>query len=113
MAYAMLGLLALLSLIPAPDMGGGDKLLHVVGYAGLCAAFVVLVQQPRNLWRLAIALILYGVLLEFAQGMTTYRTLDGWDMLANTVGVCCGLLIRLTPLPETLRWLETQWMPRD
>jgi len=109
MVYAMLILVAVLSLIPSPDMGGSDKLLHFVTYFVLSAAFTTLNRHGRYLLYSAAALIAYGVLLEVAQGFTGYRMMDTQDMLANSSGVVLGLMVRLTPLPEWFRWLETRW----
>lgn len=110
LAYALLGLLALLSLIPAPDLGSSDKLLHFFAYAGLSAIFVILVQRQRALWLVVVGLLLFGVLIEFAQGFTSYRMLDSRDMLANGLGVFSGLILRATAIPETIRLIEARWL---
>jgi len=106
MAYAVLGLVALLSLLPSPDIGANDKLMHFITYFALSAGFTTLVNRNYKLLWVASGLILYGILLEFLQGLTGYRYLELADMLANSTGVLCGLLLRLTPVPVWFRWVE-------
>ena len=108
MAYAMLILVGVLSLIPSPDIGTSDKLMHFVAYFTLSAGFVTLVQANRSLFIVVSGLIGYGILLEFLQGLTGYRMMDGFDMLANSAGVIGGLFIRATAIPTWFRVLEKQ-----
>lgn len=105
-AFAMLLLVALVSLMPAPDMGTSDKLLHFITYFLLSAGFTILNRLSANLALIAIGLVVYGIVLEFLQGLTGYRMMDVNDMLANSAGVMAGLLIWLTPLPGWFRTLE-------
>ena len=108
MAYAMLAMVGVLSLIPSPDIGveGSDKVIHFLTYFILSAGFTTLVRYRRNLMFVAAGLIGYGILLEFLQGLTGYRFMEGYDMLANSAGVICGLLIRFTAIPEWFRKIE-------
>ena len=108
-AYAMLGVVAVLSLMPDPPGAGvSDKLLHFSAYAGLSVGFSTLVRFNRQLLWVVIGLISYGVLIEFLQGMTGYRFMEAYDVLANSAGVFCGLLIRLTPVPRWFRLVESR-----
>ena len=102
----VLALVAVVSLIPAPDIGGSDKLWHFITYAGLSAGFSLLVQRPGQLLLAALGLILYGVVLEYLQGLTGYRTMDSADMLANSTGVILGLPVWFTALPVWFRSIE-------
>lgn len=107
MAYIMLAVVAIVSLMPAPDlMGTSDKLLHLLTYAFMSAVFSTLVCRNMSLFKVVPGLILFGIVLEFLQGMTGYRYLEVNDMLANSVGVFAGLLVRLTPIPRWFRQLE-------
>ena len=107
--YALLALVALLSLLPAPDaLAGSDKLLHFLAYAGLSGLFSLLVCEARSLWWVALGLIGYGVLIELLQGLTGYRQMELYDMLANSAGVLAGMLLRLSPLPRIVRGLEAR-----
>lgn len=109
MAYTVLVLVGILSLIPSPDIGTGDKLLHFITYFGLSVGFSTLVQQHRKLIFVVAGLIAFGILIEYLQGLTGYRDMDVIDMLANSAGVTGGLLIRLTPVPELFRLIEQRF----
>lgn len=81
---------------------GGDKVEHVLGYALLAAAAVQVFRRPR-LWRIGALLVGLGLLLEVAQGtLTSTRSFDLLDALANAVGVLLGLASALTPLRDLL-----------
>ena len=107
LAYAMLAMVGVLSLIPSPDIGDSDKFMHFFTYFVLSAGFTTLSRFNRSLLFIAAGLIGYGILLEFLQGMTGYRFMDVYDMLANSAGVICGLLVRVTTLPEWFRKIES------
>jgi glycopeptide antibiotics resistance protein len=82
-----------LSLIPsAPwiEVEQGDKLGHFAAYGLLMFVFCQIYDQPRTRLVYAAGFIAMGVALEFAQGMTDYRTFDVFDMLANATGVVLG-----------------------
>ncbi len=108
---AFIGLLALgvVSLIPAPDLGGNDKIGHFIAYAMLSAWFSLLVEQRRTLWRILLGLIVYGLLLEFLQGLTSYRSGDLADAVANSLGVMTGLGFYFSPLRRVLRKVD-RWL---
>jgi len=88
-------------------MSNIDKLLHAGAYFGLTALWIFWVLFKRfskaqatpskKLWLIVGAIgliaILYGVLMEVLQGtLTSYRTPDVWDILANTVGSVLALI---------------------
>jgi VanZ family protein len=68
-------------------MEGGDKLGHLAGYALLMFWFAQLYAR-RAVW--AAGFIAMGIMLELLQGWLGYRSLEGYDMLANTGGVLLG-----------------------
>ena len=112
LAFIGLLTLAVVSLIPVPDLGGSDKFGHFISYAMLSAFYSLLVEQRKTLWRILFGLIAYGLLLEILQGLTDYRSGDLADALANSLGVITGLGFYFTPLRQILRkvdrWLLTQ-----
>jgi VanZ family protein len=112
LAFAALLIVGIASLVPAPGIGSSDKLLHFITYFVLSAGFTILNQQARTLSRVAAGLILYGVLLEILQGLTSYRMMDVMDMLTNGLGVLTGLLVWLTPVPVWFRQLEIRILSR-
>ena len=68
-------------------------------------AFVVLVTLPtRAAWAMGFALM--GVALEYAQGMTGYRSFAYTDMRDNALGAGMGLALSWTPLGNILAAVE-------
>ncbi len=109
MAYAMLGLVALFSLLPlSSDIGTSDKVLHFTTYGLLSAGFTTLVRFNHQLLWVTAGLILYGILIELLQSLTGYRYMEVADMLANSAGVLSGLLLRLTSVPVWFRQIENR-----
>jgi len=102
-----------LSLIPIPDIKMpvqvplADKWTHMVMYGVLTLVIWFdyrRAHQKKNAWRLLLfaflAPIVMGGLLELMQAyLTTCRSGDWLDFVANSIGVCIGtvggLLIRL------------------
>jgi len=89
---------------PALDVSGGhaDKIVHLAGYALLMFWWAQLITRQR--WKLAVAVVLFGVIIELLQGLTPDRQPDLLDALANSCGVLFGwLAARLLPnLPQHL-----------
>ena len=99
-----------LSLMHPPQLGvdvpDGDKLGHFLAYALLSAWAVWLFQAPRHHRRAALALFALGVAIELGQGeFTLDRTMDGWDALADGIGVLAGWWLGLRT-PAFLQRLE-------
>jgi VanZ family protein len=95
----------LLSLLPPVlDESGEhiDKLVHMACYAMLMVWWAQLVTRQR--WKLAVALIVYGIAVEGLQSLTPDRMPDTLDALANTAGVLLGWFAarRLPNLPDRL-----------
>ena len=90
---------------PLPD--NSDKIEHLLAYFFLAALAVQLFEGRRALWIVAIALVVMGIGIEFAQGMlTTHRAADPRDALANTVGVLLGMATLFTPWRDLLQRFE-------
>jgi VanZ family protein len=94
MGYFFVATVVVLSLVPPPTFiipkfRLGDKLIHFGTYGFLMMWFAQIFIRPRYL-KIAVAFIFMGVSLEFLQALTPYRTLDFWDMLANSIGVVLG-----------------------
>ena len=104
-AMMLLGVGAL-SLLPLPDVGVGDKFSHVVTYVFLGGWFGLLAANWRILCWTVVGLMAYGILLEFLQGMTTYRYAEWGDVLANGSGILIGITVYLTPLSRVLALVD-------
>lgn len=98
---------AVLSLIPVPQVGPSDKLNHLLVYGALMAWFAALQPRRRHL-RLAVLLAGFGVLLEAAQGLTAQRMPSLLDATANTAGVVLAWLLLRDRLRAVLAWLEAR-----
>ena len=97
-------IIAFLSLTAIPKINLGleikssDKILHILAYFTLSSVWFLAFQKKMgNLFfkiTLIIFLIFYGIILEALQGgITTYRTGDVYDVVANTIGVLLALLL--------------------
>ena len=64
-----------------------DKFGHVTMYAILYFLAVQAYGHRVPLWLLALVLVVFGLSMELAQSMTSYRYGDPWDSLANSLGI--------------------------
>ena len=111
--FATLGVAVLsLGAVPKLNMGlhlkSSDKYLHFIAYFSLCLLwfFALKDRLHRYFFRILIpvGLILYGIILEGMQGgLTTYRTADIYDAIANTAGVLGAMFL----FNKLLRWYES------
>jgi len=96
--------IAVLSLtsLPKIDLGlhikSNDKYLHAFAYFTLTFVwlFVFRNHYHKNKFKLTALLLLtiYGIILEGMQGgLTSYRTADMYDAIANFIGVLLALII--------------------
>lgn len=88
--------------VPVPE---GDKAAHVAAYGVLMWWFLQL--YPRRRWIvIALALVALGVALEMLQGLSTIRSFESADILADTAGVALGWLVGRTRGGRALLALE-------
>jgi VanZ family protein len=95
-AWFGIALLLYLSLTPQPpniQREHGDKLGHMLAYGVLTYFWAQVLTATRQRLALALSFIVLGVILEFIQGSTGWRTFDYYDMLANTAGVVTGAML--------------------
>ncbi|WP_425610111.1 VanZ family protein [Xanthomonas campestris] len=88
---------------PPPDFpelpSNSDKAEHFLTFALLCWGAVQLFATRRALVFAASGLVLLGIGIEIAQGaLTTNRSADPYDALADTLGILAGLCLAWTPL---------------
>ena len=106
-AVMLLGV-AVVSLVPAPDIGVSDKLSHLVTYFLLAGWFSLLAINRTRLGWTVIGLIAYGMLIELLQGITSYRYPEWGDVLANGIGVLAGIVLYFSPLPRLFRSVDSR-----
>ncbi|CCQ89170.1 conserved membrane hypothetical protein [Nitrospina gracilis 3/211] len=114
LGYLQIGLIVVVSLIPAPelpDLGIDwlDKFLHFAAYFVLMLWFVQINPPDRyGFWmRMFIKL---GLALEVVQGMIGYRMFDLWDMGANVLGVVAGWVLGRAGVNRILVKVERAWL---
>ena len=102
-AVVVVCLVPLEGLPPLPD--NSDKVEHLLGYFVMAAGAVQL-YRGRALWQAAGGLVALGIAIEFAQGMTAYRSADPYDAMFNMIGVMLGMATALTPWRDLLLRIE-------
>ncbi|WP_243735801.1 VanZ family protein [Christiangramia sabulilitoris] len=89
-----------------------DKMLHAGAYlflAGLWKLYFLFKHSDfqrytANLLWVAFASFLFGMLIEVLQGtLTSYRTPDWWDVVANSTGVVLAVLFFMVMAPTVKR----------
>jgi VanZ family protein len=87
----------------------GDKLLHVLAFAALMGWWGNLYHRPRQRLGVAVACLLFGLLIECAQWPHDPEDASVWDLVADALGLALGALLLRTPLAGVLgraeRWL--------
>ncbi len=102
----MLVAVAVVSLMPAPDVGVSDKLSHLLTYFILTGWFGLLARNRIILGWTVVALIAYGMIIELLQAQTGYRFAEWGDVVANSVGCLAGAALYFTPLRRLLRFVD-------
>ena len=101
-AVLLLGVLAA-TLMPAvwlwPDRGRMlawfvhvDKWAHGITFVILAVWFAGQYRRA-DYWRIAVGLLLFGVLIEGCQRLVTYRSAEWFDIVADGAGILLGLVI--------------------
>lgn len=93
---ALVALVAFLSLTPNPMDAGRFhevKVGHCIAYATLMLWFAQIFRSTQGRIGVGLSLALMGVVLEYLQGATGYRTFAYSDMRDNTLGVIAGLAL--------------------
>ena len=99
-------LITVLSLIPISGTGVNDKWSHLLTYLFLAVWFSLLLQQKQLAW-LALGLLIFGIVIEALQSLTSYRSAELGDIAANATGILLGLPLYLLPLHARGRRLLT------
>lgn len=102
-AYGYSAILLLLSLVKIgpviPRLGSDfdDKLYHAIAYIimGFVWGVYLLHQSKRNYILISFLIgALFGIIIELLQvTLTSYRSFDFFDIIANILGLCLGLIL--------------------
>jgi VanZ family protein len=103
--------LALLPNVPGLPFSNGDKYLHAFAFASLTLWFSGLVEDRRS-GALALALLAYGILIEWLQHFTTYRMAEVGDVAADAIGIALGLSLAFAGLRAWCARVES-WIRPD
>lgn len=85
-----------------------DKLIHFGLYFILVGWFVQLYQKLSQRIITLAAAILLGILIEYLQGMTAYRSFDYLDGVANSIGAGSAFLLARTSFASTLSIIDSR-----
>jgi len=99
---AVLAVLVLSLIPPEPYVPttGWDKANHMLAFAVLMVAGWR--AYPRRPWLVWLGLLAFGGLIEILQSLTPYRSAEGWDLLADAIGLLAGCLLHW-PVARVLR----------
>ena len=71
-----------------------DKIFHAIAYFTLTVSWLFAYRNHQKTKIIALALFLYGVLMEFLQEwLTQNRQKDVYDVVANSLGILIAMLI--------------------
>jgi len=87
-ALALITALSLLPLGPDAPTTGWDKTNHLLGFALL--AMLACRAWPQRIVASMAALLAYGGLIELLQSLTSYRSAEWGDWLADALGLLLG-----------------------
>lgn len=81
-----------------PEFPLSDKLLHAGAYALMAILFYRAYRtlRPRSVGTAGLSVfsaVLYGLFDELHQSFVPARSADGFDLLADAVGACVGMLL--------------------
>jgi hypothetical protein len=109
-----LALVIYLSLTPDPLRAptvGAVKSGHLLAYFWVMFWFCQLYGSLRSRVTVALGLAALGIGLEYAQGLTSYRTFAYGDMVDDALGIFLGWVLAWTPASKGLAFVE-RWFLR-
>jgi VanZ family protein len=103
--------LALLPIALPGPLRLSDKLLHLTAFLACTIWFSGIFVRQAGL-RVAFALFLYGLLIEWLQSLTRYRFAETIDVMFNVGGIGAGWLLARVGLGSWCEKLES-WLSAD
>lgn len=116
LGWALAVAIVWLSLTPSPptiDIEQGDKLGHIAAYGALMFWFCQLYPTRHARIGYALGFVAMGIVLEFVQRATGYRSFELWDMAADGAGALIGWLLAALAghgLPARLEAMISRWL---
>lgn len=110
--YAIVALVVYLSLTSNPinlNLGfpNQDKVFHALAYFSLMFWFAQIYHNTRQRAVMIVVFVFLGLLMEYVQSLSPYRTAEFADMLANATGVILAYVITRQRLRFVLMRVET------
>ena len=82
------------------ELKSSDKVYHTLSYTLMILLWMVHYKLKfktitfKHFFVLMLSVIFFGIIIEYLQlFLTSYRSFDWWDVLANTIGVIMGFLL--------------------
>ncbi len=97
--------------IQTPGIEYGDKIGHFSAYFALVFWFCQLYKNRVHAL-LFMLFVSMGIVIEFIQGQTSYRSFEVADMLANSSGALLGWLVVRFYLAEMLLNIEARLLQK-
>ncbi len=89
--------------------GGIDKWTHAIVFVFLAVWFAGQYRH-RSYWRIALGLLMFGVLIELCQRMVGYRSAEWLDVAADAAGIIAGLMIAAGGLGGSCQRFEARYL---
>ncbi len=80
-----------------------DKLQHLAAFITLAFLADFSFPRIRFLWKVALPLFVYGLILEFTQYFLPYRDFSVADIVANAVGILLYYYLAFKLLPRMFK----------
>ena len=90
-------------------IGEFDKWAHAIVFTALAIWFAGQ-YRPRSYWRIALGLLIFGILIELCQRMVSYRSAEWLDVAADAAGIIGGLLIAVAGLGGWSQRFEARFL---
>lgn len=87
-------------------IGGFDKWAHLLTFLVVAVWFSGL-YRPQYYWRIALALLVFGTLIEVCQHWVGYRSGDLLDLTADAIGIIIGFGLALAGVGGWSLWVES------
>jgi VanZ family protein len=75
---------------------GGDKLWHVLAFGFLGLMGAIAFPKGHRLFMIIAGLIIFGTVIEIVQFIMPNRSAHLGDIIANLVGLSCGIVVAVS-----------------